>query len=294
MRNRRLTVTKLTGTFPTATETATTLDVLIPEIWSSKMNDFYRADLKAAAFFTDLSSELAGGGDILHIPNLSEMTAHTKSTATAVTLNNPTETDVDLTVTTWKEVSFMIEKREAQIVLKSYFIQERYAKNASYTAAGAYEDTILALFTGFSNTVGTSGAGLADSNIRAALLVLDNANVPQEGRAFFLTPRQVWTDLMAIEKFTLTQNTAGADPVLKGHVGYLYGFPVIMSSRIGSTDGSANSALAHKDAIVHASTIMDVDTNYIPEYLGWLTTADVMYGAVENRDTSGVWIKTTA
>ena len=75
-----------TGTFPVATETTTTLDVLIPEIWSSKMNDFYRADLRTAAFFTDLSSELAGGGDILHIPNLSEMTAHTKSVATAVTL----------------------------------------------------------------------------------------------------------------------------------------------------------------------------------------------------------------
>ncbi len=281
-----------TGTFPTATESSTTLDVLIPEIWGQKINDFYRAELKAAAFFTDLSSELSQGGDVLHIPNLTEMTAHTKSNATAVTLNNPTETKVDLTVNTWKEVSFMIEKREAQIVKHSYFLQERYAKNAAYTAAAAYEDAILALFTGFSQTVGTSANALADSNIRAAIKYLDEANAPQEDRAFFLTPKQVWSDVQAIDKFSLLVNTNGADPVLKGHIGYLYGIPVIMSERIGATNGSANSALAHKDAIVHASTIMDLDTNYIPEYLGWLTTADVMYGVIENRDTSGVWIKT--
>jgi hypothetical protein len=281
-----------TGTFPTATESSTTLDVLIPEIWSEKMNNFYRDNLKAAAFFTDLSPDLAGGGDVVHLPNLTEMTAHTKSNATAVTLNNPTETKVDLTVNTWKEVSFMIEDRETEIVKHSYNIQEKYAMNASYTAAAAYEDAILALFPSFSQTVGTSAAALADSNVRSAIQYLDEAKAPQEDRAFFLTPKQVWSDLMAIEKFTLTQNTAGADPVLKGHVGYLYGFPVIMSERIGATNGSANSAFAHKDAIVHASTVMRVQTNYIPEYLGYLTTADVLYGVVENRDTSGVWIKT--
>ena len=76
----------MTGAFPTATETSTTLDVMIPEIWSDRMNNFYRAKLRAVNFFTDLSSELAGGGDVLHIPNLSEMTAHAKANATVVTV----------------------------------------------------------------------------------------------------------------------------------------------------------------------------------------------------------------
>jgi len=281
-----------TGAFPTASESSTTLDVLIPEIWSDKMNNFYRDNLKAAAFFTDLSSELAGGGDVVHIPNLTEMTAHTKTNATVVTVNNPTETKIDLTVNTWKECSFAIEDREAKLVMGSYMIQETYAKNAAYTVAAAYEDAILALFAGFSQTVGTSAAALADSNIRRAIQYLDEAKAPQEGRAFFLTPKQVWSDVMALDKFTLTQNTVGADPVMKGMVGYLYGYPVIMSERIGATDGSANSCFAHKDAIVHASTIMRVQSNYVPQYLSTITTADVLYGAIENRDTSGVWIKT--
>ena len=283
-----------TGAFPTGSESTTTLDVLIPEKWSAKMNNFYRAKLRAVNFFTDLSSELADGGDTLNIPNLTEMTAHSKSNATVVTVNNPTETDVNLTVTTWYECSFAIEKREAQLVMKSYRLQETYAMNAAYTVGAVYEDAILALFPAFSQTVGTSAAALADSNIVRALQYLDDADVPHEDRAFFLTPKQVWNDLAQIDKFSLLVNTLGADPILKGHVGFLYGIPVISSSRIGATLGSANSALVHKDAIVHASTIMDVDTNYVPQYMSYLTTADVMYGVIENRDTSGVLIKTAA
>lgn len=171
---------------------------------------------------------------------------------------------------------------------------ETLAKNASYTVAAAYEDAIIALFDNFSQVVGTSAAGLADSNIRRAIQYLDAAKVPSRDRAFFMSPKAIWTDLMAIDKFTLVQNAPGADPVMKGMVGYLYGIPVIMSNRIGTTNGSAQNALAHKDAIVHASTIMRVQSNYIPQYLSTVTTADVVFGVIENRDTSGVWIATAA
>jgi hypothetical protein len=256
------------------------------------MNNFYRDSLKCAAFFTDLSADIASGAKTLLIPSLTEMTAHAKSNATVVTVNNPTEGQVVLTVDTWYECSFAIEDKEAEQVKKSYNIMSRYAENAAHTVAAAYEDAIIALFDNFSQTVGTSAAALADSNIRRAIQYLDEAKAPQENRAFFLTPKQVWSDVQAIDKFSLLVNTNGADPVMKGHVGYLYGIPVIMSERIGATTGSAQSCLAHKDAIVHASTIMRVQSNYIPQYLSTLTTADVVFGVIENRDTSGVWIKT--
>ena len=281
-----------TGAFPTATETNTTLAELIPLIWGEKMNDFYRAELKAAAFFTDLSADFAGGAKSLYIPNLTQMTAHSKSNATVVTLNNPTETKITLTVDTWYECSFAIEDKEQEQIKKSYSLQERYAKNAAYSVAAAYEDAIIALFDNFSQTTGTSAAVMLDSNVRKAIQYLDEANAPQSDRAFFVTPKQMWTDLMAIDRFTILSSTPGANPVMNGHVGYLYGIPVIVSERIGATDGSAQSCLAQKDAIVHASTIMRVQSNYIPQYLSTVTTADVVYGVVENRDTSGVWIKT--
>ena len=281
-----------TGAFPTATHTNTTLASVVGLLWSPKMNNFYREKLYAVNFFTDLSADFAAGAKSVYVPNITEMTAHSKSNATVVTLNNPTDSKLTLTCDTWYECSFAIEDKEVEQVLKQYSYQERLMTNAAYTVGAAYEDAILALFPSFSQTVGTSAAALADSNIVKALRYLDEASVPQDDRAFFLTPKQVWSDLAVIDKFSLLVNTKGADPVFKGHVGYLYGVPVIKSERIGATTGSANSCLAHKDAIIHASSIMRTQSNYVPQYLSNLVTADVVYGVLENRDTSGVWIKT--
>lgn len=283
-----------TGAFPTATHTNTTLASVVGLLWADKMNNWYRDKLVTAKFFTDLSSEFDSGAKSVYVPNVTAMTAYDKSNATVVTLNNPTDTKNTLTVDTWKECSFAIEDKEVKQVLTQYSYMEVLAKNCAQVVGEAYEDAIIALFSGFSNTVGASTAGLADSNIRRAIQYLDDAKVPQEDRAFFLSPKQVWQDLMAIDKFTLVQNTAGADPVLKGQIGYLYGIPVVVTARIPTTSGSAVSCLAHKDAIIHGSTIMRVQSNYIPQYLSTVTTADVVFGAVENRDTAGVWIKTAA
>lgn len=274
--------------------TNTTLAGVIPDVWTSKLNDFYRAKLVCANFFTNLSSEIKGGGKTFEVPNVTQMTANAKSNATAVTLNAPTDGKVTLTVDTWYECSFAIEKKEAAQVLQSYRIQEMYVKNAGYSVAAVLEDALIALFTGFSQTVGASTAGLADSDVRAAIKLLAAQNVDLQDCAFFLSPKAVWTDVMALDKFTLWQNTDANSPVNNGAVGKLYGIPVFMSSRIGSSLGSALNCLAHKDALIHAETAVGLDTNYVPQYMSFLSTADIIYGVIENRDLLGCWIKTAA
>jgi N4-gp56 family major capsid protein len=263
------------------------------EIWGAKLNNYYRENLVAAAFFTDLSDEFAGGGDILHVPVITNsMVGSAKVNGSQVVLDSPTETTVDLTINVWWAVSFLIEDREAAMIKKSYGMQERYMKNVAYAAAAKLDQALLDLFSGFSQISGASNTAVADSDIRGAIKQLDTANVPQEDRAFFFHPKAIWSDLMAIDRFTLVNNTPGGDPVLKGFVGYLYGIPVVKHSNIGVTSGSGyRNALAHKDALIHASTIMRTQANYVPEYLGTLVTADILYGVIENRDTSGVWIK---
>lgn len=298
--------------FPTDTFTGASgdLDVMIPQIWGERVNDFFKKNLRVASFFTDRSDELAGGGDTIHTPNITEMSANTKSAATAVTLNSPTETKVDLVVNTWKEVSFAIEDREAAFVKRSYSLQERYAKNAAYTLADTLEQAITALFSGFSTSVGASSTNIADSEIRAAIATLEAANVPMESNevAFIMHPNTVWRQLMGIDKFTLVQNTAGADPVMKGMVGYLYGIPVIASVNVPAESGTSGrlNVLAHRDAIHFATAALGaggskgsmvgssgirVQSNYIPDYLSTLTTADVLYGVIENRDNAAVVLK---
>lgn len=180
--------------FPTGTFTGDSgdLDVMIPAVWGEKINDFFRANLVAANFFTNRSEELMDGGNILYTPNITEMSASSKSNATAVTLSSPTETSVTLTVDQWYECSFAIEDREAAQVKRSYAVQETYARNAGFAVAKKLDTALVTLFSGFSQTVGASTAAVADSDIRAAIALLDTANIPQEDRAFFVHPTVFW------------------------------------------------------------------------------------------------------
>jgi len=279
------------------------LDVMIPEVWYGKVNDFFRAELKAAMFFEDWSDGVTEGGDVIHVPNITEMSANDKAVGSEVTLNSTTETKVDLTIDKHKEVSFVIEDAVASKVKKSYKAQRVYMENAGYTAAATLEDAILGLFSGFSNTVGDSSTDLNDSNIRKAIAFLGSNEVPSRDRAFFLHPNVIWNQVMGIDKFTLVQNTGGADPVLQGQVGTLYGIPVIETSRLGTASGSREGALAHKSAIAFATAniasgktprTVRLQSDYILEYLGTLVVADIMFGVIENRDTSGVYIKASS
>lgn len=283
--------------------TTTHADVLIPEVWGNRLNNFYRASLKVGGFFEDWSEDLEGGGDVVHIPNITEMTADDKVVGSEVVIDYQTETKIDLTIDTHKHVAFIIEDAVKSKIKKSYKAQEVYAKNAAYTVGATLEDALIALFNAFSQTVGDSSTALNDSNIRAAIAYLDTANVPMEDRAFFLHPNCIWKQIMGIDKFTLLTNTTGADPVLKGQIGYLYGIPVVGTSRLGVTDGHRNGALAHKGALAFATAnpagmggvnSVRLQTDYLLEYLGDLVVADLLFGVIENRDTSGCWIKSSS
>lgn len=298
--------------FPTNTSTGTTLADLIPSLWGSKINDFYKSKLVGAAFFADRSEELSDGGKVIYTPNLTEMSANAKVNGQAVTLNNPTETKVTLTVDTWPEVSFAIEDKEAAQVKHSYYLQEKYAKNAGYTIAKELEKAIMALFASFSVSVGASTTAIADSDIRSAIATLEAANVDTAmDTAFFLDSKVFWNQVQAIDKFSLAINSPVNDPTAKRPDGHLYGIPVFISNNIKFVSGTTGkyNALAEKDAIHFATANLGsggsmgayaegngirVQSNYIPEYLSTVTTADMVYGVVLNRAKSGVAIITKA
>lgn len=288
--------------FPTGTLTGAggNLDVYINEVWSSKINDFAKEKRHFSLFFIDRSEELSDGGDTIHTGNITEMAANGKVNATAVTLNANDETQVNLVVNTWKEVSFAIEDGDAAKFLKSRYTQEKYAKNAGFTAAMVLEDAIAALFGTFTDSVGASTTEVQDSDIRKALGILE-ANTKEEVtdgnfRMFFDT-KVWWNQIAGNTIYQLKINTAGNDPVLNRPATRLYGVMVSLSNRIpyiSGTDGRYN-AIAHSDAIHWAETrlpgqngVVRVQSNYVPQYLSTVTTADLQFGVILNRATYGV------
>lgn len=285
--------------FPSDSYAKSDLASMIATLWIPRANDFFKQKQVASNFFLDLSSELTEGGDTLKWTTLTEMGANTKSNGAAVTLNSPAETNITLTVDTWKEVSFNIEDKEKVQVMKSYMLQERLAKNAAYTTSNVLEDAILALVSTFTNSVGASTTDIADSEIRGAIALLDAANAPYEERAFFFHPDIFWKQIYSLDRF-VSRDYTDTSIVDNGYQGMLYGIKVYLSTRMPTISGGNGryGILAHKDAIAFAThalpggSRMRMQANYIPEYLSTLVTADILFGTVVNRQDSAVKILT--
>lgn len=290
------------------------LTVDIPLVWGNQINDYFRYDLKLAAFFIDRSDELADGAAAVYTPNLSALTTNTKAVNTQVTLSSPTYTNVTLTVSTWKEASFVIEDRELAQVKKSYYIQDKIAKGGAWEVAQDLEDAIAALFTSITtNVVGLGTANMADSSLLASIAILETAGVPVYGgdTAWVFHPNTFYRQVGSVDKLTLWQNTNTEEPRTKAPTPMLYGIPVIVSPAVPvgtgavGDNGARLNLLAHKDTFHWARLSMPVraakgmvgqegvrvQQSYVHEYLGELVTIDLCYGVVENRDDSAVKIR---
>ena len=280
----------------------------ILEIWGEKVNEFYRNKLVCAPFFTDRSDEVSGGGDTLYTPNTTEFAAAAKTNGVAVTLNSATDTKGTLTVNQWYETSFAIEDMEAAQAKRSYSIMERFSKNAGYSIAKQLDSAIIALFASFTNVVGSSVNTLGDSDVRAAFAYLETAGADVMESAFIVSPTQFWKQLQGIDKFSLAINSPVNDPTSKRPQAYLYGQPVKVTAQIATVSGGKGAALVTPDAIHFATSPLGaggskgamvgsmgirVQSNYIPQYLSTVTTADILYGVVLNRATGGVLILTS-
>lgn len=297
--------------------------VLVPEVWAETQAESFKAKLEAVSFFADFSDLVVNGGDTIHLPNASAMSANTKTNGSAITLNQWTETEQTLTVNTWTECSVGIEEREVLQLKRSYKLQGNYYRESAYAVAKAYDSAIVSCFASFTNNVGASTTAIADSDILGALATLGTKDVPLEDCAFFFHPAVFYSQVWALEKFTSDIYVEGK-PVETGRVGRLYGIPVYITSQIANVSGTTGRVnfLGHKDAIAHAAferSVSAVDEYETPEkgmiivkstkeipskvktrvdfdpmYKAYIISSDAIYGATKWRDDAGVIIYTKA
>jgi hypothetical protein len=261
------------------------------------VNEFFRSKLVAASFFTDMSREVASEGDILNIPGTVEPITHEKVNGSEVTFQKPPETEVKLSVTTWKESSRLIEDRETKLVLNSFGIQSRYLMQQAYACAKDYDSALLGLWSTLSKVIGDGTTKITDKYLRDALAMLDGADVPLEDVRIFMRPEVFWADLQEEAKYYDESQFGGSSSTRTGKIPYLYGTPVVLTTQMPIVTTTTKVLVAHKDAFVHASKALGggskekgvrVQAKYIPQYLGTQLTTDVVYGVAENRDECGV------
>ena len=288
-----------TGTYPVPQIGLTAGASFIPEVWSSEILRSVEHNLVLADKLKRYDSDVKSKGDVLHIPELSDLTAHVKVHNTAVTLNAPTDGEKTITIDQHYETSFMIE--DIAKVQSAYNLMSEYTNKAGYSIAKTVDTAIstLAAGAGVTQTVGNGSTDITDANIIRAIQYLDEADAPESDRYFVINPAAK-ADLMAIDKFVLRTGPGWSpdnSPILNGAKdngfwGDIYGAKVFVSNNLvttASTPSVVHNILFQKEwAGLAMQQSPRTQSQYKQEYLATLVTVDVLYGMGILRPTFAV------
>ncbi len=282
---------------------STNLAALINEVWSPRIEREFTPRLVAADFFKNVSDLYTPGGDIAHVPGIygsAELSVKTKTGGSEYTLQNATVEDNTLTLDTWKEITFIIEKWEQQLMLQSANVAMEYSDQASKKLAADLDSAIFTVLNStVTNSVGNESNNLTDGVIREAIEILASKNIPTEELAFFINSTAYWHDMMGDNKYVQAYVAgwpAGRTPVITGNFGnavgqiqgILYGMPVYVSSQVPKTSSITNF-LAHPSAVMYAVRTPGnnmVNSESWDEKLkgGTVWMNEIMYGVDELRE----------
>lgn len=286
--------------------TITTGDVFLPEVWSKETQRATEATLVLANLVKRFDSELTDGGDLLRVPQVSNLTANSKAANTQVTLNAPTESQFTMSINRHFEASYLVEDRlKAQ---SKYNLMEQYSGKAGLAIATRIDSDIADLYSGLSQTVGNSTTDITDANIVRGIQYLDDANAPQSERYFVIKPAGL-AHIRLIDKFSrfdslgiapsvvVNGGLANGGSVVKrigpnGFVGTIYNLEVYMSTNLTEESGTSDTIhnlLFQKEAFALGMQLKPrMQFQYKQEYLGTLATTDALWGFGEYRDTFAV------
>ena len=295
----------------------TSAATFIPEIWSDEVIAAYQKNLVLANLVKKLSMT-GKKGDTLHIPKPVRGDAHAKAEGVAVTVQNATEGEVQVTIDKHFEYSRLIEDITETQALAS--LRQFYTGDAGYALAKQVDTDLFALGKGFEGVndttyVGTnsyqfngttgieayaadavaSGDLFNDNGFRDLIQKMDDADIPMDGRCLVVPP-SVRNEIMGIDRYSSSDFVDGR-VVNNGQIGNLYGIDIFVSSNCPIIEAAADNAaggdvkqgmLFHKDTMVLAEQMgVRSQTQYKQDFLATLYTADTLYGTAVLRDDAG-------
>ena len=284
--------------------TTHSVDSFIPELWSDEILDALEHSLVMAKLVnTDFSEMVRGKGDKINIPTISNLSANTKTVRAAVTVQAPTNESVtSINIDQHKEVSFLVE--DLAEIQTSINLRAIYTRRAGYALAKTVDDKLITEADAFTAVTATSATGntsfLDEDDILMAKTILDENDCPNEDRHIVVSPSQ-YNRLLSIQRFTEYQSQGGpaVGVIPQGALGTIHGFSVWMTQNLAATGtgtGDTCPTLAfHRDALALCIQLQPrVQATYRQDYLGYLVTIDIIYGATELRSEWGVKVTNDA
>jgi len=282
----------------------TSITAFIPELWADEILDALEKKLVLAKLVnTDFSEMVKSKGDLIRIPTITNLSANPKTARAAVTVQAPTESVQTITVDKHYEVSFLVEDlAEIQTAIN---LRSIYTKRAGYAIAHQVDTHLRQLAESSfdiidAQTVAGNTSFLSEADILLAKTLMDENFAPPEDRHIVVAPQQ-YNKLLEITRFTQADALGAGyeNEIRRGLLGTLHGFKVWMSQQMAATGttttDTCNTLVFQRDAMALVMQLAPrTQANYIPEYLGYLVTVDIVYGYNELRDDWGFVIQNDA
>jgi hypothetical protein len=252
----------------------------------------------------DFDYQTATYGQTIQVAKRGAVSANAKVQGTAVTLQNPTATNVSVSLNKSYESSFLLD--DVTKVLENQNTLMGYADDAAIALAEQVENTIAELHPSITNTVtfdATSTATKKSSLLTLRRRFFDN-KVPRLEQKYLYVDASVYNELLEEADFTQMQTIGSSEGTTEARGLKLYGFE-IFESQIVDQSGSPvryHNLAYTKDGFILAFRPLPNDGNgrgvvqsvvnnpdiglglrttmgYDKDLLGMQVTLDILFGA---------------
>ena len=280
----------------------------LPSVYSKMVLNFFRkASVVEAITNTDYAGEISAFGDSVKIIkeptiSVSDYTRGSDTTATKLT-----DQELTLVVDSAKAFKFIVDDIESNMSHVNW--KEVASSSAAYALKDSYDAAVIAsMFSGLSSSspdhvLGADnatdlGAGVYDGTgnidlgqsgetdpldlLARMARLLDEQNVPEEGRWFLASPDFYEVLSQSSSKLLSVDYNAGQGSIRNGLVssGKLRGFDMYKSNNIAATSNAAGKCMAgHMSAVATANTILSTEVIRDPSSFGDIVRGLHVYGA---------------
>lgn len=281
----------------------------MPEIYSKKVLNFFRkASVAEAITNTDYAGEISAYGDSVKIIKEPVITVDQYERGGSITATTLTDNEVTLVVDTANAFKFIVDDIETSMSHVNF--KEVASSSAAYALRDAFDTGVIAkMFAGVpasspnhilgSDSATDLAAGTFDGTgnldigyasgehdpidvLSHMARLLDEQNVPEEGRWFLANPEFYEQLVQSSSKLMNVDFNAGQGSIRNGLVssGKLRGFDMYKTNNIAATTNAAGKCIAgHMSAVCTAQTIINTEVVRDTASFGDIVRGLHVYGA---------------
>ena len=281
----------------------------LPKVYSKQVLNFFRKSSVAEAITnTDYAGEISGYGDTVRIIKEPVITVYQYERGADITKTALTDQEVSLVVDTANAFKFIVDDIETNMSHVNF--RDVATSSAAYALRDAFDEGVIAtMFAGVSAATPNHILGSDDATDLAAgtfdgtgnldigfgssehdpidvlsrmARLLDEQNIPEEGRWFLASPEFYEILVQSSSKLLSVDYNAGQGSIRNGLVssGKLRGFDMYKTNNIAATTNAAGQCLAgHMSATATAQTITSTEVIRDPDSFGDIVRGLHVYGA---------------